>query len=532
VDEDDLARSARRFEQETYPTVRRIFGSEVSPGLDGDPHVYLFLGDVPGVAGYFSGPDEYPFVVREHSNQHEMFYINLENAAPGTDYFDGILAHEFQHMVHWNMDRDEDTWVNEGLSELAAHVNGFDVGGTDRLFSAAPDTQLTTWPELEDSGPHYGASYLFLAYFLDQYGEDAVTQLVAEPANGAAGFGAVLSSVDPARPFDDLFADWIAANYLDDKGVAQGQYAYAELDPRRPVHGAEHTTFPATGRATVEQYAADYILLEGEGDVVVQFEGSTLVPVVGNEVHGGTYQWCAVRGDEGDATLTRAFDLSGVDRATLRAWMWYDLEVDYDYAYVEASADGGETWALLANEYTTTRDPNGSSYGPALTGTSGGGDEAQWIDARFDLTSYAGGPILVRFEVITDESINRPGLCVDDVSIPEIGFADGAEGGPNGWDAAGWLRITDRIPQGYIVQLLTFGPQTEVERMELTDHNRGRLAIEGLGDTIDRAVLVVSAVAPVTTESASYQYRIAPGRATPLFLLDPAHLLPGTLFPK
>ena len=96
----DLAQSADTFENQTYPANRRLFGSEWFPGIDGDPHIYIYLGNIPGVGGYFSGPDEYPAQIRSFSNQHEMFYINLENARPGNDYFDGILAHEFQHMIH------------------------------------------------------------------------------------------------------------------------------------------------------------------------------------------------------------------------------------------------------------------------------------------------------------------------------------------------------------------------------------------------------------------------------------------------
>jgi len=197
---ESLERSAERFETQTYPIGHRYFGSEWSPGVDGDPHVFVFLGRVAGAGGYFSVDDEYPATVRPHSNQHEMFYINLDNASPGSAYFDGILAHEFQHMIHFAMDRDEDAWVNEGLSELAAQVSGHDVGGSDYAFSRTPDTQLTTWTALEDAAPHYGASYLFLTYFLEQYGEEAVRQLVAEPANGRAGFEAVLARIDPTGP--------------------------------------------------------------------------------------------------------------------------------------------------------------------------------------------------------------------------------------------------------------------------------------------------------------------------------------------
>jgi immune inhibitor A len=510
VPERDLERSALNFEEITYPTSRQLFGSEWTPGVDGDPRIYIYLGYVPGVGGYFSGPDEYPVQVRPHSNEHEMFYINLDNAMPGNDYFDGILAHEFQHMIHWAEDRNERTWVNEGLSELAAQVSGYDVGGSDYVFSLTPDTQLTTWTELEDSGPHYGASYLFLAYFLEQFGEEAIRRLVAEPADSIAGFEALLSDLDPDRAFQDLFADWLIANYLDDWDLEAGRYGYKDLEVEPPAHAARYRSYPVQQQATVHQYAADYILLEGEGDYTVEFTGTQIVPLVGNETHGGQFQWWSGRGDEGDATLTRTFDLTGLESATLQAWMWYDLETDYDYAYVEVSIDGGETWDLLANENTTNSNPSGNSYGPAFTGFSGGGEQAVWSQETFDLTPYAGRPLLVRFEVITDEALDHPGLAVDDISIPELGYTDGVEESDGGWQAAGWMRVTDHVPQEFLVQLITFDRVIGVERIPLDEQMHGTVTITGLGQELDRAVLVVSALAPATTEWAAYSYRIAP----------------------
>jgi len=505
----DLERSAVNFEDTTYPTSRRHFGSEWMPGIDGDPHVYIFLGNVPGLGGYFSGPDEYPTLVRPHSNEHEMFYINLENAMPGSSYFDGILAHEFQHMIHWAEDRDESTWVNEGLSELSAQLGGYDVGGSDYMFSLSPDTQLTTWTELEDSAAHYGASYLFLSYFLERFGEDAVRELVAEPANGIAGFEAILAEAESGgRRFDDIFADWVVANYLDDPRLAHGQFGYVDLWLDEPELADEHSSYPVQRQAAVHQYAADYILLEGRGNLTVEFTGTQVVPLVGNETHSGQYQWWSNRGDDSDATLTRAFDLSELESAMLQAWMWYDLETDYDYAYVEVSSDDGQTWDILANEHTTTTNPSGNSYGPALTGLSGGGESAEWSQESFDLTPYAGQQVLVRFEVVTDEALNQPGLIVDDISIPELGYADDVEEGPGGWQAKGWLRVTDHVPQDFAVQLITLDGQTRIERMPLDAQMHGTLTIDGLGRQIDQAVLVISAMAPATTEPAAYSYRI------------------------
>ncbi len=508
VPADALERSAKRFEERTYPTNRRAFGSEWTPGVDGDPHLYIFLGNVPGVGGYFSGPDEYPALIRPQSNQHEMFYINLDNASPGNSYFDGILAHEFQHMIHWWMDRDEETWVNEGLSELAAQLNAYDVGGSEIAFLLAPDTQLTTWPALEDSAPHYGASYLFLAYFLEQVGDEAVRHLVAEPANGIAGFEAVLAQFDPhGRQFEELFADWVIANYLDAPKLARGRYGYKALRLEPPSVAARHTLYPAQREAAVHQHAADYILLQGKGDLTIEFTGTLLVPLVGNQTRSGNLQWWAVRGDEGDATLTRAFDLSGLDQATLQAWMWYDLETDYDYAYVEVSTDGGQTWTLLSNRHTTSTNPSGNSYGPGFTGISGTGKEPDWVQETFDLSPYAGQQVHLRFEVVTDESVNRPGLCLDGISIPELGYTDDAEV-DDGWQADGWLRITDQIPQRFLVQIITIGRETRVQRMALDRWNHGMLTVAGLGRQVDRAVLVISALAPATTEPATYAYRV------------------------
>ena len=131
----DLEASADRFEQKTYPTNREFFGSEWTPGVDNDVRLNILhargMGDT--VAGYYSSADEYSRQVNEYSNEREMFYVSADsgNAKPNSEFYDGTLAHEFQHMIHWANDRNEDSWVNEGMSELASYLNGFDPGGIE-----------------------------------------------------------------------------------------------------------------------------------------------------------------------------------------------------------------------------------------------------------------------------------------------------------------------------------------------------------------------------------------------------------------
>ena len=187
--------------------------------------------------------------------------------------------------------------------------------------------------------------------------------------------------------------------------------------------------------------------------------------------------------------------------------MWYDIESDWDYAYVEVSADEGVTWEILAGPSSTTDNPNGNSFGAAYTGSSGG-----WIEETFDLSAYAGQEVLVRFEYVTDDAINYAGWLIDDVCILEAELCDDLESGMDGWEALGFVYSDNRIGQRYRVQVILVEGQEEALRVlqvPVDATQRGRLELRGL-DQGDRAVLVISAIAPATTEEATYKYSVKP----------------------
>lgn len=508
VNDDALARSAERFENQTYPTNREFFGSEWSPGVDNDVRVHIFMGNVPGVAGYFSASNSYVTLAEPYSNQREMFFINLNAITPGNNYFDGVLAHEFQHMIHWYQDRNEDTWVNEGLSELATFINGYGTSGFVGAFAHVPDTQLTSWSDSPSASlANYGGSFLFVAYFLQRYGEEMMQAVVANPQNGIAGFDDTLAEHQAPERFHDIFADFLVANYLNDSSAGAGRWGYkdASITPVKPTE--RHSIYPVEKQTTVYQYGGDYIELTGNGNLTIEFTGSTRVKVVNNRPHSGSHQWYSHRGDETNTRLTRAFDLSQVSAATLAYWTWYDIETDWDYGYVEISTDGGANWTILQTPHSATTNPSGNAYGPGYTGKSGQ-DGPVWIEEKIDLSDYAGQEVLIRFEYVTDDAVNRPGWTIDDISIPEIGFFDNAETGPNGWQAEGFVRIDNILPQRFLVQLLEIGSQVTVRPISLDETNHGTLTINGLGTAVEQAILIVSGLTPITTEPASYEYKL------------------------
>jgi immune inhibitor A len=518
VDATALECSAQRFEDETYPTTRALFGSEWKPGVDNDVHLNVLnthkLGH--GVAGYYSSADEFSHLVNPYSNEREMFYINLDVLRPGTDSYDSTLAHEFQHMILWANDPNEDAWVSEGLSTLAEYLNGYGPGTYPESYLGAPDTQLTAWALTgQPTLPHYGASFLFSVYLRERLGEASVRQVVAEERNGAEGLNAILTPLQLS--FDEVFADWIVANCLDDTGVARGRYGYEGLDLPLLQYAAQHRTYPVQEKGTVHQYAADYVLLEGKSDLRILFQGASQVRVVPNRPHSGRYQWWSNYGDESDMTLTKAFDLRELTKATLEAWVWFDIEEGWDYAYVEASTDGGESWHVLSGENTTDYNPNGNAFGVGFTGRSGDGQQPAWVKEKIDLAAFVGQEILLRFEYITDDAVNHPGFCVDDIAIPELGYVDDTEFYQvtgEGWEPAGFVRTDNLLEQRFIVQVVELRDPPHVRRMQLDAEQRGEILVRTSSQTRDEAsqtesaVLIIGGLAPVTMERATYTYTV------------------------
>jgi immune inhibitor A len=106
-----LTGAVDRFSALTYPSLVNLFGSEWNPGVDNDPRLHILHTSATGsgVAGYFYSADEYSREANPFSNEKEMFYINLDMLQRPGDLllYETVLAHEFQHMIHWYTDRGE-----------------------------------------------------------------------------------------------------------------------------------------------------------------------------------------------------------------------------------------------------------------------------------------------------------------------------------------------------------------------------------------------------------------------------------------
>jgi immune inhibitor A len=503
------------FENKIYPTDREFFGSEWTPGVDGDPHIYiLYTGGLGGsVAGAYSSVDEYPPQVFQYSNAHEMFYISSSEPL-SSSYTYGSLAHEFQHMIHWYQDRNETSFLNEGFSELATFLNHYDNGYFDRIYLSNPDLNLTDWLGTSgDNSAHYGASFLFVTYFLDRFGEGTTKALIHNQQNGLDSIDGTLAQGDlkdlstgKGITADDFFLDWAITNFIEDGTVGDGRYIYHNYpaDPKaNPTDTLSNCPLDKATR-TVNQYGVDYIRINCPGDFSLHFEGATSTRLLPVDFHSGTHAFWSNKGDESDMSLTHSFDLTGVSGPiSMDYWTWYDIEKDYDYVYVEASTDA-QHWTILTTPSGTASNPNGASYGWGYTGQTDG-----WVRESVDLSKYAGQTVSVRFEYLTDQAVNGEGFLVDDITVPAINYSTDFETDDGSWLPDGFARIENTVPQTFRLALITHtSGGTTVQMIPVTADQSADISLTIGQNGVQDVILVVTGTTRFTRLVAPYQLSI------------------------
>jgi len=513
-DQSDLKNLAETFDKEIIPTNREFFGEEWNPGVDGDPRFFILYAGNLGVnlAGYYSSADELHPDAHPYSNAHEMFLISSDNVDLGDSYIYGTMAHEFQHMIHWYQDKNEETWVNEGFSMLAEHVNNYDAGGFDWSYMDNTDMQLNDWGgDIGDNGPHYGASYLFMVYFLDRFGEDATKALVRHDENGFVGIEKVMNELSlvnasTGKPYagNEFFADWAVANLLQDTGIEGGRYDYQSYNPTSVDMEKTVMDCPAKVNGNVYQFGVDYIEIDCANLDSIRINASEAVNLLpfSSPSSGEYFIWSNV-GDESNASLSQTFDLSSVSgEAALTFKTWYDLEEDYDYLYISASTDG-VNWQILNSENCTTANPSGNSYGCGWNGSSAG-----WIDEKVDLSDFVGQQVTLRFDYVTDAAVNGKGMAIDDLAISAIDYATDLETDLGGWTAEGFVRVQNNLPQTMNLSIVKY-TKTGVSVDQRSFQGEILIPASELGGAdVEKIVLVISGTTPFTREKAIYSIDI------------------------
>jgi hypothetical protein len=490
-----LEKAVRAYEEIIHPKIIAFWGPEWVAGVDNDPHLTILHAYFDGGAGYFSSLDGYPSYIRQFSNERKMIYINLNALTLATPEHLGTLAHELQHAIHWFHDSSEETWVNEGLSEVARGIAGYGFSSAHN-FLVSPSVQLNQWPSDNTlTPPHYGASALFIEYLAQNYGGyENLKTLTEIQGDGIAGIDAYLKELSFDVSFNDVFKNWLVANYLD----PLEEYPYHYPDSNVALYPDTKLSIGQSISLTTPQYAGEYVILNtGNTSSLLSFKGDRENHLLPISPLSGEYCWWSNRGDSINSTLTRELDLTLASNPDLSFWMWHSIEENWDYLYLTISANGGTSWSIIETVSTSDINPTGTGFGPGYTGSN-----KKWKEYSVDLSEYSGKKIQFRFEYITDESVNKEGVCIDEISISELGFFEDAES-PSAWIGSGFVRINNILAQNYSIQLVQVNDTIHVTDLTLDENNEGYLIVQPeTEDTIN--LVIVAPITTLTTQHSSY----------------------------
>ena len=256
-----LNRLGQLFDRRIYPETAKHWNTSTRPSHEGDERIIiLLLGDGGGYyvrTHMWREPNPYDYRVGfmtagipEGLHDERTLYGVMET-----------VVHELYHAFEHPVDRgNEEWWVGEGLASFGTFYLGYEEisHGLARSFFARPETQLTTF---EREGYHYGASMLFVAYIHEQLGLEGWRAFATHPARGLDALDAVLADMGSELDAQIFFADWVIANYLNDKNVVDPKYRYQILEGSNT--GSAETRrlilqLPAQIEDSNHQYAAYY----------------------------------------------------------------------------------------------------------------------------------------------------------------------------------------------------------------------------------------------------------------------------------
>lgn len=295
VSDKALNRIKTKFDKQIYPITTANFGPENNPGLDGDPRITLLLLDIQDgyknpndgyVAGYFFAGDqmlqsEFETYSKVKSNEREILYIDTYPSDVNAEDYLEIVAHEFQHMIHNNHDKNEATWVNEGCSQIAPVLCGYPPPGHYKLLKEKSDRSLNYWAQWNPM-PDYGQVYLWNQYIVDRYLQnenlraDFFKTLVATKEKSLPAYLSAFKVI--GKSFSDVFVDFSIANRINNPQLNDGQYSYRQralkdfvLPPTAYVKAFPHKINDSVSVWGSDSYFAD--ISDVAGTLKVSFSG-------------------------------------------------------------------------------------------------------------------------------------------------------------------------------------------------------------------------------------------------------------------
>ncbi|MFW9854494.1 MAG: hypothetical protein ACFFFG_05520, partial [Candidatus Thorarchaeota archaeon] len=194
-----------------------------------------------------------------------------------------VIAHEFQHLIHYYKDIDEDVWLDEGASMFSEYLIGLNPfaslepykGGTYG-FQENPDISLTHWyyDDFNRVLGNYGASFAFFLYLSEHYGgASIIKEIVQRTTNGTKSIEDALVSKGYSVSFKEVFRNWTIANLIDNTSLGNGAYGYTEINLTMRVEGPYISTMPIPRTEdTIPFWGTNYLQFNHDPNIPFELE--------------------------------------------------------------------------------------------------------------------------------------------------------------------------------------------------------------------------------------------------------------------
>ena len=431
------------------------------------------------------------------------------NATARPFLYEGVFAHEYQHLLENYVDANETNWVNEGLSDHAAVITGYvdpslsvsQIGfeGAVQCFlgflnqntpanpipdEGGPENSLTLWGDQTDFESEilcdYGAALIAMEYFAGRFGTDFMRGFHLGAPNGLDSLAELLSGLAGGLKPLDVVGSWATMVAVD-----------AALDGGFSLEGGNAPDFSAPAlNASIDwdndqafagpgvpPNGSDYVRLRNDADAYLSagevegltFDGATQLPKLRVEWEvdnnppgpGRRKALYSGRGDNLDRSIARRVR---VGRGNLEFDTLYDTEVGYDYAYVQVSTNGGKRYRSVR-----CTDSVNAPLGPGFEGSSRG-----FVHQECDLSAYSGERVLLAFRYVTDGAVIEQGIWVDDVTLDGRLLSDGRS--LDGWKSP--TQINPVHVKRWLVRLVAIDEtkqQVRIGTLELDEDFDGTL---------------------------------------------------------
>ena len=148
--------------------------------------------------------------------------------------YEGVIAHELEHLLMNYSDPGEVSWVDEGLADMAIFLNCYDIGGSHLTYHQVfhRETSLTRWGGgLEN----YGASLTYFLYLWEQAGGNGDGTFNADCQYDGAGGDLLIKLIfeNQADGMAGVQAAIDEFNAQDRRGAPVGRGALQGLGHRR-----------------------------------------------------------------------------------------------------------------------------------------------------------------------------------------------------------------------------------------------------------------------------------------------------------